>query len=74
VSRELVKVAVTADGRARSAVSRALPIIQDDEFLTKGGVFTDDLVQTWIDYKRERELDPSRLRPHPHEFCLYYDN
>jgi glutamine synthetase len=47
---------------------------QDHVFLTKGGVFTDDLIQTWIDYKRERELDPIRLRPHPHEFYLYYDN
>jgi glutamine synthetase len=40
----------------------------------QGDVFTDDLVQTWISYKREKELDPIRLRPHPHEFYLYYDN
>ncbi len=46
----------------------------DREFLTRGGVFTDDLIQTWIDYKKEKELDPIRLRPHPHEFYLYYDN
>jgi glutamine synthetase len=37
-------------------------------------VFTEDLIQTWVDYKREKELDPIRLRPHPHEFYLYYDN
>jgi glutamine synthetase len=43
-------------------------------FLLKGDVFTEDLVQTWITYKREKELDPIRLRPHPHEFYLYYDN
>jgi hypothetical protein len=36
--------------------------------------FTDDLVRTWIDYKRDNEIDPLRLRPHPHEFSLYYDN
>ena len=47
---------------------------QDHAFLTKGGVFTDDLISTWIEYKRTKELDPIRLRPHPHEFYLYYDN
>ena len=47
---------------------------RDYEFLTRGGVFTEDLIQTWIAWKRERELDPMRLRPHPHEFYLYYDN
>ena len=42
-------------------------------FLTKGGVFTDDLIETWIDYKRKNEIDAVRLRPHPYEFALYYD-
>jgi glutamine synthetase len=46
----------------------------DHAFLTKGDVFTDDLIDTWIDYKRNKELDPLRLRPHPYEFYLYYDN
>jgi glutamine synthetase len=46
----------------------------DHEFLTKGAVFTDDLIETWIGYKMENEVDPIRLRPHPHEFFLYYDN
>jgi glutamine synthetase len=45
----------------------------DHSFLTEGGVFTEDLIETWIDYKRTRELDPIRLRPTPHEFELYYD-
>ncbi|MBL0886258.1 type I glutamate--ammonia ligase [Myceligenerans indicum] len=45
----------------------------DHEFLTAGDVFTEDLISTWIDYKRENEVDPIRLRPHPHEFELYYD-
>ena len=45
----------------------------DHDFLTAGGVFTEDLIQTWITYKREKEIDPMRLRPHPHEFELYYD-
>ena len=45
----------------------------DHDFLTEGDVFTDDLIETWIDYKRTNEVDPIRLRPHPHEFELYYD-
>ena len=45
----------------------------DHEFLIDGGVFTPDLIETWIDYKRANEIDPIRLRPHPHEFAMYYD-
>lgn len=52
----------------------ALKALEDDhEFLLKGGVFTQTLVDAWIEYKREREVDPIRLRPHPYEFSLYYD-
>jgi len=47
---------------------------KDHAFLTRGDVFTEDLVRAFIDYKREKELDPMRLRPHPYEFYLYYDN
>jgi glutamine synthetase len=45
----------------------------DHEYLLEGGVFTSDLIETWIDYKQEHELDPLRLRPHPHEFEMYFD-
>ncbi|HEY1914262.1 MAG TPA: type I glutamate--ammonia ligase [Streptosporangiaceae bacterium] len=45
----------------------------DHEYLVEGGVFTPDLIETWIEYKRGNELDPIRLRPHPHEFELYFD-
>ena len=45
----------------------------DHEFLQAGGVFTDDLIETWVAYKRAHEIDPVRLRPHPWEFYLYYD-
>jgi len=45
----------------------------DNEYLQEGGVFTADLIETWIDYKRANEIDPVRLRPHPYEFELYYD-
>jgi glutamine synthetase len=47
---------------------------KDHMFLTKNGVFTDDLIQTWIDYKQKNELHELAIRPHPYEFFLYYDN
>ena len=46
---------------------------EDHDYLTAGGVFTPDLIETWIAYKQSAEIDPIRLRPHPHEFELYYD-
>jgi glutamine synthetase len=45
----------------------------DHDFLLKGDVFTEDAITTWIEYKHEHEVDPVRLRPHPHEFELYFD-
>ena len=45
----------------------------DHEFLLAGDVFTEDVLQMWIRYKRENEIDPIRMRPHPHEFTLYFD-
>ncbi|EIE97753.1 type I glutamate--ammonia ligase [Saccharomonospora glauca] len=45
----------------------------DHDYLLEGGVFTPDVIETWIAYKRENEIDPLRLRPHPYEFALYYD-
>lgn len=45
----------------------------DHEFLLKGDVFTKDVIETWIDYKMEREVQQVNLRPHPYEFFLYYD-
>jgi glutamine synthetase len=57
-----------------SSLSEALEALEEDhEFLLEGGVFTEGLVETWIDYKREHEVDALRLRPHPYEFVLYYD-
>ncbi len=46
---------------------------KDHDFLLKGDVFTGDLIETWIAYKREKEVKPMALRPHPYEFFLYYD-
>jgi glutamine synthetase len=45
----------------------------DNAFLKAGGVFTDDLLETWVEYKRKNEVDAIRLRPHPYEFSMYYD-
>jgi glutamine synthetase len=45
----------------------------DHEFLLQGDVFTPDILEAYIAYKREAEVDPVRLRPHPHEFTLYFD-
>lgn len=45
----------------------------DHEFLLEGGVFTSDVIHYWIKYKRENEVDAIRTRPHPYEFCMYYD-
>jgi glutamine synthetase len=45
----------------------------DHDFLTKGGVFSEDLISTWIEWKRKNEVDYVRLRPHPAEFELYFD-
>jgi glutamine synthetase len=56
------------------SLEEALLALEDDhEFLLDGGVFTQDVIDTWIDYKRVHEVDELRLRPHPWEFYLYYD-
>jgi glutamine synthetase len=47
---------------------------KDHEFLKAGGVFTEALIDSWITWKRDEELAPLALRPHPHEFALYYDS
>lgn len=55
-------------------LNQALDALEaDHEFLLRGDVFTKDVIDTWIAYKRKNEVDAMRLRPHPYEFCLYYD-
>jgi glutamine synthetase len=57
-----------------ASLPEVLNALEDDHaYLLEGGVFTDDLIETWIDWKRTNEVDPIRLRPHPHEFELYFD-
>ena len=56
------------------SLEEALDALQRDHaFLLKGDVFTEELLRTYIEYKRSREVDAVRLRPHPYEFALYYD-
>src|SRR6202042_2588441 len=57
-----------------SSLEEALDCLAEDhEFLLKGDVFSEDLIETFIEYKRKNEADAIRLRPHPYEFALYYD-
>ncbi|HUD98880.1 MAG TPA: type I glutamate--ammonia ligase [Bryobacteraceae bacterium] len=57
-----------------ASLEEALSCLEDDHaFLMKGDVFTEELIETFIDYKRKNEADAIRLRPHPYEFALYYD-
>src|SRR5271163_3514810 len=57
-----------------SSLEEALACLEEDHgFLLKGDVFTEELLETFINYKRRSEADAIRLRPHPYEFALYYD-
>jgi glutamine synthetase len=57
-----------------ASLDQALDAVEKDhEFLLRGDVFTKDIIETWLEYKRKKEVDPLRLRPHPHEFALYFD-
>ncbi len=66
---ELAKVPQTP-GSLEEAINA---LEADHEFLLKGNVFTQDVVDHWIEYKRKNEIDEMRLRPHPYEFALYFD-
>jgi glutamine synthetase len=48
-------------------------LAKDHEFLLQGDVFTEDVIDTWMWYKRDKEVDAIRLRPHPYEFAMYFD-
>jgi len=57
------------------SLEEALVALEKDHgFLTRGNVFTEDLIEAWVNWKREKELDEMHLRPHPYEFHLYYDS
>jgi len=59
---------------APSSLEEALNSLENDhDFLLRGDVFTPDVIETWLHYKRTAEAEALRSRPHPYEFCLYYD-
>src|SRR5919197_4140123 len=71
---ELGEEELAAVPHVPGSLDEALDALEaDHEFLLRGDVFTEDLIETWIAYKRREESDQVRLRPHPWEFALYYD-
>ena len=57
-----------------ASLESALKALEDDhDFLLKGDVFSEDYLTSWVEYKRDREVNAIRLRPHPYEFALYFD-
>ena len=65
-ARNIAKVPGSLDESLRA-------LEQDHAFLMHGDVFTQDVIETWLEYKWKHEVDPVRLRPHPWEFQLYFD-
>ena len=72
---ELGAEELAAIPKVPAALSESIDALeQDHAFLTAGGVFTDDLIRSWITWKRDEELTALALRPHPYEFAMYYDS
>jgi glutamine synthetase len=68
-AEDLAKVAKTP-----GSLQEVLDALEKDhDFLLKGDVFTKDVIEVWLEYKRKKEVDPIRLRPHPWEYALYFD-
>jgi glutamine synthetase len=70
MSPEELKGVPSAPGSLEDALAA---LQKDHEFLLRGDVFSKDLLDAWIDWKKVNESDAVRMRPHPHEFTLYYD-
>jgi glutamine synthetase len=71
---ELSKADLAKVAKAPGSLDVVLDALEkDNAFLLKGGVFTEDVIEMWLGYKRAKEVDAIRLRPHPWEFALYYD-
>ena len=73
---ERIRLAGTlvSDALLAALLGEVLDALENDHrFLLEGGVFTQDLIDTWIGYKRDKEVKQVALRPHPYEFFLYYD-
>jgi glutamine synthetase len=77
IDKDLYELAPEEAAKVKSmpgSLEEALNALEKDHaFLLQGDVFTKDVIETWLDYKRKREVDAIRLRPHPYEFALYFD-
>ncbi len=71
---ELEAAELSEFGQTPGSLDEALRALEEDHaYLLKGGVFTEDVIHYWIRYKMENEVEALRVRPHPYEFCLYFD-
>ena len=70
LSAEELKSIPTVPGSLDEALNA---LEKDHQYLLEGGVFTKDVIDVWLEYKRKREVDSVRMRPHPYEFYLYFD-
>jgi glutamine synthetase len=71
---ELSAEETSAFPQVPSSLEEALQALEDDhEFLLKGDVFTEDVIENWITFKTDNDVDPVRLSPHPYEFYLSFD-
>src|SRR5258707_10029145 len=77
VEKDLYELSAAEAKKIKSmpgSLDQALDALErDHDFLLKGDVFTPDVIETWLSYKRKKEVDAIRLRPHPYEFALYFD-
>ncbi len=70
MNEEELKKVPTVPGSLYTALNE---LEKDNAYLLKGGVFTQDVLDIWLEYKRKKEIDAVRMRPHPYEFYLYFD-
>ncbi len=77
IDKDLYELAPAEAAKVKSmpgSLDQALDALEKDhDFLLKGDVFTKDVIENWLEYKRKKEVDAIRLRPHPYEFALYFD-
>ncbi len=77
IDKDIYELEPEEKAKIKSTPGSLLEVLQalekDHKFLLEGGVFTQDLIDTWLTYKRKNEYDAVALRPHPYEFYLYYD-
>ena len=78
-SRAAIKTAAIArygfedESGQRNSMRFVAGLRRDHDFLLRGDVFTEDVIDTWIWYKTANECEALRQRPHPYEFAMYYD-